>query len=336
LVGLASVMLSAVGHAEPLRLEQRIAPACEAAARELAPRVELALAGSLPNALDASVAIDATGAGYRATIALRDAAAARGTTRIDAPTCEEAVDAAAVVLALAFAREPDGASTELMPPDPERKEAVPALPASSPSAATRLEPRPEPPVAKATTDPTGARVDRQAFLGARAPLESEAATRISLATGIDAGTLSGATMTLSGAVLRSFGVVELGAMARYGMPAADETIEAGFSLSERRDFGSLELRACRALGRAIQISTCAGTEIGVVRAARKREGNDGSELDEDSVLPRLSGTLAALAAHRGGFIEPELELAGAVVALGRDEGAPWVVVRVSAGAAVAF
>ena len=73
-----------------------------------------------------------------------------------------------------------------------------------------------------------------------------------------------------------------------------------------------------------------------VRVVRRLRTEDGSDSDEDSVTPRLSGTLAALFAHRGGAVEPELELGGAAVALGKEAGAPWLAIRVAAGAAVAF
>jgi hypothetical protein len=143
-------------------------------------------------------------------------------------------------------------------------------------------------------------------------------------------------MTLSGAVAHSFRLFELGAVVRYGFPTADETIEEGFSESERRDFGALELRACRGAGQAVRVSACAGTELGAVRELHQSRGTNGDEVDEDSVSTRVSGTLAARIAHRGGFIEPELELAGAAVAIGREPGAPWLVLRVAAGAALAF
>ncbi len=101
---ISTVVLGGQAWAEPLRLEEGGVPACVVEARELGPRIERALGGSLPNELEASVAIEAFGAGYRVSIGLREAAEARGTTVIDTPTCDEAVDAAAVVLALAFGK----------------------------------------------------------------------------------------------------------------------------------------------------------------------------------------------------------------------------------------
>lgn len=318
LVGLSVLAPRAPAWAEPLHLEERIAPACAAAARELGPRLERALGGSAPNELEASVAIDALGAGYRLTISIWDATEARGTTVIEAPTCDEAVDAAAVVLALAFGKmtgpEAVDAASSVASPVPDR---APPTTSEAFREAPAFGDRPAP-------------LDSVPFTG------SERVTRLTLATGVDAGTLPHPTLTLAGAVARSFGGIELAAVARYGLPIVDETAEDGLSESQRHDFGGLELRACRGVGRAVRVSACAGTEVGAVRSRRSLESVDRTDVDTDQVSPRLSGSLAALVAHRGGLIEPELELAGAAVALGREAGAPWLVVRVSAGAAFAF
>ncbi|HWP04334.1 MAG TPA: hypothetical protein VNN72_01270 [Polyangiaceae bacterium] len=314
LIGTSALGISTQAWAEPLRLEEPVAPACVAVARTLGPRIERTLGGSLPSELEASVAIDAFGAGYRLTIALRDAVEARGMTVIEAPTCDEAVDAAAVVLALAFA--------DSTPSGPPREAASFGSPAE--------------PVPTAPSAPPPVRADRRVALDHLPPTDSDRATRLTFATGVDAGTLPHSTLTLAGAVARSFGGLELAAVVRYGLPTVDETIETGFSESQRHDFGGLELRACHGVGHAVRVSACAGTEVGAVRASSSllREGR--ADLDADHISPRLSGSLVALVAHRGGLIEPGLELGGAAVALGREAGAPWLVVRVAATAAFAF
>jgi hypothetical protein len=308
-------MLALSGQAwgEPLRLEERVVPACVVAARELKPRIERALGSSRPKELEASVAIESFGAGYRVRIGLRDAAEARGTTVIDAPTCAEAVDAAAVVLALAFGQVTSSEATvpASSTPVPEHARSMPMAPSDTPSRDSRRAPGDSEPAS-----------------------DSDRATRITLATGVDGGTLPQPTLTLAGAIVRPFGGVELAAVARYGLPIAEERVESDFSESQRHDFGGLELRACPGVGHAIRVSFCAGTEIGAVRARRAREGEERADLEADFV-PRLSGTLAALVTHRGGLIEPGLELGAGAVALGR-EAAPWLVVRVAAGAAIAF
>lgn len=312
------LLLCARASAGPLRIE-RVTPACVVAARELGPRIEAVLAGALQSQVEASVAIDAWGAGYRVTIGLRDTAHERGATTLETPTCEEAVDAAVVVLALAYGetRSPEATQPMLSLPMPERSS----------------EPEPEP---RTPSDTLLTRPDPRAVRDHTPVNGTERQTRLTLATGVDRGTLPGPTLTLAGAVARSFGGFELAAVARYGLPVAEELVETGFSESQRHDFGGLELRACRGLGRAVRVSACAGTEIGAVRARRSQRVEDGSELDVDHISPRVSGTLTALVARRGGFIEPGLELAGAAVAVGRPGGAPWLAVRVAAGAAIAF
>ena len=333
LISMAIATFCPHAGAEPLRLEQRVAPACVAAASALGPRIERTLDGFLPAELGASVAIDALTAGYRVTITLRDREQTRGTTAIEAPTCEEAVDAAAVVLALAFgnmkrpeAMEP--ASSLLLP---QRAGSTPSD--SSRQSASRGS------LAEAFATPSDARtphVDRRAPLGSAPVRGSERGTRLTLATGADRGTLPHPTLTLAAAVARSFAGLELAAVARYGLPIAEETVESGFSESQRRDFGSLELRACRGLGQAVRLSACAGTEVGAVRSRHAFRVEDRAELQNERVSPRLSGTVAVLVARRGGLFEPGVELAGAAAALGREAGAPWLSVRVAASAAIAF
>jgi hypothetical protein len=333
LIGMATALFCPHAGAEPLRLEQRIAPACVAAASELGPRIERTLDGFLPAELGAWVAIDALRAGYRVIITLRDSEQTRGTTVIEAPTCEEAVDAAAVVLALAFgnmkrAEAMDPASSSL---PPQRAGSRPSG-SSRPSASRGS-------LAEPVVTPSNARpahVDRRAPLSSAPVRGLPRGTRLTLATGADRGTLPHPTLTLAAAVARSFGGLELAAVARYGLPIAEETVESGFSESQRRDFGSLELRVCRGLGQAVRFSTCAGTEVGAVRARHAFRVEDRADLQNEHVSPRLSGTVAVLVARRGGLVEPGVELAGAAAAYGREAGAPWLSVRIAASAAIAF
>lgn len=316
-IGIFTIALAAPARAEPIRLEQSIAPACAEVARELGTRIERSLGGSWPSELAAGVTVEASVGGYRATVTLRDDERTRGTTSIDAPTCEEVVDAVAVVLTLALGEVARPVATEPESPSPAPKPVAavkPSLGSSSNRSALR----------------DGERVPAD-----RVPSDSVRATRMAFATGVDRGTLPRPTLTLAGTVARSFGGLELEAVARYGLPVADEVVEAGFSESQRHDFGGLELRACRGLGQAVRVSACAGTEVGAVRKRRAVQEGD-VDLDADHVAPRFAGTVATLLAYRGGLIEPGVEVAGAGVAFGRAAGAPWLSVRVAAGAAIAF
>jgi hypothetical protein len=290
-----------------------------------------ALAGSVPNELRASVAVDARREGYQVRIELREGPETRGTTVIDAPTCDEAVDAAAIVLALAFGTTGKVAEPASSPAVPAH--AARALPPRSRSSASQGSVKP------VTSMPSfGLRADGRG----PAPMDGEPARvaspalRLNLATGVDVGTLPQPTLTLAGAFTWAIQGVELTAMGRYGLPIADERVESGARETQRHDFVGVELRACRGVGEAARLSACTGTELGVVRLRHARELEGEVARGAQLVFPRLSGTLAALLAHRGGLIEPGLEVGGAAVALGRDAGAPWLVLRVAAGAAIAF
>jgi hypothetical protein len=208
-LGVSVVVLRAAAGAEPVLIEQQVAPACVAAAGELEARVARALGEASPKGLAASVVIEAVGGGFRATMALRDAEQARGTTAIEAPTCDEAVDAAAVVLALALG--------EVKRPEASQPTAPEELPEPRPSVSSAAAP--------ARPDPDAAAVER-------APSSSsEPAMRLALATGVERGTLPRPTLVLAGAWARSFGGVELAAVARYGLPTAEERTETAFSES---------------------------------------------------------------------------------------------------------
>ena len=69
---------------------------------------------------------------------------------------------------------------------------------------------------------------------------------------------------------------------------------------------------------------------------RTANESEAPELDQDVDATRLSGVLSARLGHRGGMIQPEVELSGVAGAAGRDAGAPVLGVRLAAGAAVVF
>jgi hypothetical protein len=172
----------------------------------------------------------------------------------------------------------------------------------------------------------------------RAPTSAqpaEHALRIALATGADSGTLSASTLYVAGAVARSLAAFELRGVVRYGLPTIDEDAEGGARQSERSDFGALELRGCYGVGSQLRLSGCTGTELGAVRRSRRWQSAERSE-QESALRTRFSGVLTAAVAHRAGLIQPELEFAGAAVALGREPQASWLVLRMSLGAALAF
>jgi hypothetical protein len=320
--------LAAEAHAESPQIELEVPRVCDEAARGFAARVERALGATPAPDVDAFVSIEAHESGYRVTVATRGTATENAEKVLLLPTCDEAVDAAAVVLAFALARrseealdEPPAASTR----DPATRSTASAPPASPPEVNAPSGP---------TVVATGG-VDRGSEPGSPLLEPPGPSSRASLAAGADLGTLPVPTLTVAAGVSRSFSALELSGVVRYGLPTVSDNVEGGVSESVRRDFGAVELRACYGVGARVHVAACGGGEVGVVRASRRVSGS-GVDVDEDEVSPRLSGVVAAQFSHRGGAIHPELELSGAAVALGRQPGASVLALRVAAGAAVEF
>lgn len=326
MLGLATALTREVRADPSQRIHTSVSPACAGVAQELERRLERRLDETFPAGLEAFVEIDESEAGYRVTIETRAGSKALGTKRIDVASCDEAVDAAVEVLSLAFASQ---TGKEASGPPPATLDVPPA---------TEPAPPLEPSTNAAATRPARAeaRVDRGAAPSDTRSNATSSAMRASLAAGADAGTLAQPTAVVAAGVSRSFSELELRGSVRYGLPVVTETVETGFTESMRSDFGALDLVACYGVGASFRASACAGAEASAVRTTRRLETRDGTDVDEDAVAPRLSGTLGALFSHRGGLIEPEIELAAAAVAVGRDEGASWLALRVTAGAAVEF
>jgi hypothetical protein len=266
------------------------------------------------------VRVERRGVTYRAIVRLQNAARDETETVIASANCEEALDAVVVVLALAFGTDRATASPA------EAPAAVPAE-ASSPVSA--------PPAADAVTSGASSLGRSRPGDAVGSSYPADRALRVALATGADSGTLPAATLYVSGAVARSLAAFELRGVVRYGLPTVDDSADNGAWQSERNDFGALELRGCYGIGSRLRLSGCTGTELGAVRRSRRWQ-SAGRTGEESALETRFSGVLAAAVAHRAGPIQPELELAGAAVAFGREPEASWLVLRMSLGAALAF
>jgi hypothetical protein len=321
----AVVLAPAQSRAEPAEFEIHAAPACADRVGELEARLAPVLSRDSSRTLWASVAIAASGAGYRVTLRTRRADAALAEKVVTLPTCDEAIDAAVVILALAA-----------------RAEMQPEAPLVTPSVEAAL-PQPAPPVRTRTT------TVRAAAPPPATELEDERSTRklagtdgvtdvtrLALASGVDAGTLTRPTLYVAAGLARSFSALELRGLLRYGLPVVEEDQDGEISESHRSDFGALEFSACYGTSSKLRVQACGGAELGAVRSSRQIERAGGYATDESALSPRLSGVLAAVVAHRGGRIQPALEFSGAAAALGRDEWDSWLVLRVAAGAAVEF
>jgi hypothetical protein len=296
--------------------------ACPITAEALEQRVTAALLAERDPALAASITIRETDRGYEVALRTRRAGASLATKVLAAPNCEEAAQAATVVLALAF-----GAAT----------------PPSSTPAARAVEPAPSaaPVWPRVVVEP---RVDRRSQPQPRP--RAHDSLRLALSAGIDSATLPTSTAYLAAGLSRSFAKLELYGALRCGAPHVDENVSDTASERTRLDFGALELGACYGLGRDIRVSACAGSELGVVRIAQSQRLANGPAQETDLTRPRLSGVLTALLAYRSSVIEPQLELAGVVLAAESRKGSARVGpgaaerasvgLRAGLGAAVAF
>jgi hypothetical protein len=316
--------------------------ACAITPEALEQRVTELLLGERDPELGAMITIRKVKGGYEVALRTRHGDAASATKVVAAPSCEEAVQAATVVLALAFGT---------------RAVAEPTAGAVAEPAARAV----AEPTARAVAEPAARAVTRPAVIAApigprvvvephadrlQQPRRMREPLRLALSTGVDSGTLQASTAYLAAGLSRSFAPLEVYGALRYGAPHVDENVVDAGSERTRLDFGALELGACYGVGHEVRVSACAGSELGVVRLAHSLRLPDGTAVETAATWPHLSGVLTALLAYRGGLIEPRLELAGVVLAAeGRErvpllgEGAaqaPRAGLRAGLGAAVAF
>jgi hypothetical protein len=321
LASLATAALVRQAHAQP-RLDVK-ASTCKARAREVERRL-LSVVDAQSSALAASVTFDEAGDGVRVSVATRENFAAQGETVLVVPTCDEAIDAAVVVLSLAF-------SAELVDE-----------PASGGGETTRHEgprgesqPVPEQEVELRFAAPSPRRDESPAGVPPR--VISAGSAHLTLAGGVDAGTLPTPAVFVALGLAHSWSRVEVRSSLRYGLLTQDERVETGFSESVQRDFGSVGISVCYGVGANFRLSGCTGGEFGVLRLGRKIEVDGAApRRHQDELSPRLSGVFGGILSARHGRLRPELELSGSVLALGRRDGTSPVALRAAAGAAVDF
>lgn len=273
----------------------------------------------------ASIVIERSGAGFRVTLRTTRAGEVAGETVLTAPTCEEATDVAAVVLALAAGSKPPA-------------EGEPVLLATKPvSSAIERPLLGRPRLHSAHPAPSPVRIiDQERGTPFDFQLDGVGVRRLALSLGLDAGTFSTPTLVVAGGLAKSFAALELRGALRYGLASVEEELDAGSSEFRRQEFGAFDARACYGTASSLRVAACGGAELGVLWSSRRVELASGLDDEDQAIAPRLSGTLAALVAHRGGRIQPELECSASGVAFGREAAASWLVLRVSAAAAVAF
>jgi hypothetical protein len=306
--------------ARPVRADARITLAgriCASEATDLERRLASAPGGQSSPELSASVSFEQTKQAIRVTVAVREGRAARGETAFVVSTCQEAVDAVVVVLGLAFSaeasdsRHADDVATALV-----------ELPRASGGD-----------VAAQSDAPSSNEREARTRAGATV---TRGSSRLSLGGGVDVGTMPNATAFVAGGITHSLSAVDLRGSLRYGLPTEDERVESGIDQSIRREYGAMGLSACYGVGGSVHLLACAGGELSLVRNAHRLEVEGSSSLDRDELSARVSGVLGAVLSRREGWIQPEIELAGSALALGRRNGTPPIAVRAAAGAAVNF
>jgi hypothetical protein len=296
---------------------------CRPKVAELAARIEEALIGRRDSTASAFVTITESTGGYRVDLQVQREGTATDSKLIVAADCHEAVRAAALVLALALGE------LESAPADDTSARSD----QSSPAATLRGD-VPEVGSRVWVTSQGAPIADRP--LDREPPEPEEHRLRAALSTGIDVGTLPAPTAQVGLGVTVLFQSLEARGVVRYGLPQEHETRESEFFESRRAQFGTAEVGVCGGHGSSWNVSVCAGGELSVVYENRRTAAEAGSDVDTDQLTPRLAGVLTALVAHRAGFIQPQLEASGVALGWGREASAPWVALRLGAGASLQF
>ncbi|HEY6727156.1 MAG TPA: hypothetical protein VI197_24145 [Polyangiaceae bacterium] len=288
--------------------------ACAVSADEVARRVDTELIGSRPAGLRAQVNIEAADAGYRVRLSAARASRKLGDKQLVAPSCDEAVDAAVLVLAIALTEpEPEAPAVELRPAASEPPPSPP--PDLVFVAPQRTVPRDAPELAQDESAPSHGR-------------------RAGVLFGVETGIAPRPTPYVGASFALPIEAWELWSALRYGLPSEEASVDADSSEEVRREFGAIGLSLCRGLGAAWRFSLCAGGEFGVTRVHRTfREG--GAEIDTDEGRVRLAGVGTARFTRQVGGFRPELDFSAAV-APWTTGAAPNAGFRLGAGLALQF
>jgi hypothetical protein len=308
---LITLTFAPVAYAESPRWLSLSGP-CPASAEEVARRVDDALVGSRPQSASASIDIGDSEAGLEVLIRLRRSETELGVKTLIVPSCDEALDAAVLIVAVAVG---ETSSASL---------------GTSRSRSPRAAPTNESPASPARP---GVHQEPSRDLPAAETREKNRASAWLLG-GADVGTLPQPMPYVGAAVALQWLPVELRAAFRYGLPREEATEDSGASERTSSGFAALELTGCRGTGSQIRWALCAGAEFGVVRTEQIRsEGGDRVDIDERA--PRLAGVLASRVGSELGGVRVELELAGFAAAV-RPGGAPRTGGRAGVAAGLQF
>lgn len=246
----------------------RGSPRCSATPAALAARISGAVAGARDPGLSVRIEIEDRPHATAASVRLARGMDELGTKRILATSCDEALDAALAVAALAL-----GAPPATLPAVGSEPVGAASSPNGAPRPSTSASFEPVPDEALAPEREGDASEPRDREPGSAPKGESPSAASPALqglwSAGIDRGALATLTPVLGLGVGASLGRDELRVRLAYGLPLTTERDEAGVGLErERTDFAALSVEGCRALGGARWLAFCAGLEGRTTRSSQ--------------------------------------------------------------------
>jgi hypothetical protein len=308
----AAVLFSAADVAadEPW-LKVSGSPRCPSDADALAGRVEQQIAGERDPSLH--VDIDLRDEGRNTAVQIRlSHRGERTSKRLLAPACDEALEAAASVVALALSSTPDVAG-----------ESATAQVGEEDALAGRAISEPE--VALGVAEPA---LDR-GVPPVPAPRSAQA-WRVHGAAGLDVGTLDEPTAIVGAGASATFGAAELRAMGWYGLPSVREEVSSSFE-HERAEFAALGAEYCRGIDAERWLRACAGLEGRVAWLARQTVDPEGERQERTRVLPGLGASAGAAFSYRALGFRPELAISAQMPLAGGLERAETPIVRALLG-----
>ena len=286
---------------------------CSASPEELASRIlELAIGSHDPKLrveIDMLDGTEDTAAMIRLTLGSRRI----GSKKLVAATCEEALDAALAVVALALSSEPRATGT-----------AEAAAPVTAPASG-----------AADTTSPAAGLPEGDRSVEPGEPRPGTDTWRLLFAGGVEHGTLAEPTVVVGAGAAASIGRGELRAIGWYGLPSSREEVSAVFE-STRSDFAAAALDYCGGIDRERWLGLCGGLEAGLTRLSRVRQAPNQPRTEQEDIGPSLGVVMGLSLAYRDSPLMPRLDLSARLPLVGRLAEAPAVGFRAALGAGMPF
>jgi len=292
-------------------------PRCEANTAELAATIHEQIAGVRNVDLTIEVHVRDRGRNTIAEVRVLRRTEVIATKELVTPTCDEAREAIASVIALALSAQP---------PAPPVTEPVERAAFAEPALESRGLALPTAPLRGDRSD----RMDR-GVEGASRPKPTKR-WEAHLSAGIDAGTLPTPTALAGAGLSASSGASELRGSLWYGLPSSREEVSSSTVESSRAEFAAMRLELCQALDSGRWLSLCAGTEARLNRLVRKAEDGAGAREYSERITPGLGAGAGARFVYRSASLQPELAVTAELPLLGTPSLAERPIVRATVGA----